>query len=90
MANYEDEAFLNDRVDADLEQAHFERMGRLISKARKAGRCTHGSVVGYHEPAIYPEQVGLKPGEHRCTSGCGSVFESQDAWLDAMHEAIGA
>lgn len=74
--------------DADFEQAELYRRGRLASLRRKQGICTHDSVVGYLAQPIYPEQIGLKPGQERCTSGCGRIFESRDAWLDAMHEAL--
>lgn len=75
--------------DADFEMREMEEIGDAIAAARKAGRCTHGSAVGYLPVPAYPEQEGLTPGQLRCTQGCGEVFESDQDWYDAMNEAIG-
>lgn len=85
---YEMEAIEQARFDADLEQAEWNRLGRLVDAAHAAGRCTHGSTVGYLAKPFYPEQEGLKPGESRCTSGCGRVFTSNAELLRAAQEAI--
>jgi hypothetical protein len=74
--------------DADIEQYEMEQAGRAIHAARKAGRCTHQSVVGYRNPAVYPEQEGLRPGQSKCTDGCGEVFDSDEDWHDAMDAAV--
>lgn len=85
MSFYDEEAVYQ---DADVEQAEFERAGNAIARARRAGRCTHQSSVGYIDPPVYPEQVGLEPGQSRCTEGCNVVFNSDDDWADAREEAI--
>jgi hypothetical protein len=72
--------------DADIEQAEMEAEGRRLAALRRQGICTHGSVVGYHDPPIYPEQEGLKPGQERCTAGCGRVFDSDDDWIAAIRD----
>ena len=76
------------RMDADAEMASMTRVGNAMARAERAGRCTHGSAVGYRKPAVYPEQEGLTPGQSRCTGGCGQVFDSDDAWYAAMDAAI--
>lgn len=86
--DYDHEAFLDERFEADLLQAELERGGRAMGRARRRGICSHGSVVGYVGTVIYPEQEGLKPGQSRCTAGCGRVFDSDEEWLAAMHEVI--
>lgn len=81
--------------DADFEMRELEYEGNAIARGRKAGRCQHTSVVGLPTTLdgplpgglYYPEQEGLKPGQHRCTEGCGRVFENTDEWVEAMHEA---
>ena len=85
----EQEAMENERMEADFEQAEMEAAGNAIYAARKAGKCCHTSTVGYINPPVYPEQEGLKPGQSRCTEGCGEVFESDQDWYDAMDEAVG-
>lgn len=85
---------------ADAEMAELARAGRAIDRARKAGRCTHGSAAGYRQPPVYPEQHGLRKGQLRCTNpdftppghpdwqGCGAVFDSEQHWHAAMDAAI--
>jgi hypothetical protein len=63
-----------------------ERVGNGIAAARKRGICTHQSAVGYLPTPVYPEQEGLKPGQLRCTEGCGRVFDSDEEWYDALHD----
>ncbi len=82
------EAIEAERLDADMEQAEMVRRGNAVAAAERAGRCTHGSTVGYRKPAFYPEQEGLQPGQSRCTSGCKRVFSSAEDWYAAMDEAI--
>lgn len=82
---YDPEAVIQ---DADIEQAEFEAEGRAFAAAKRAGRCTHSSTVGFVGTIHYPEQVGLKPGQQRCTEGCGQVFDSDDEWAEAMMEAV--
>jgi hypothetical protein len=57
------EALGNLRHEADMEQAEMEAAGNAIARAERAGICTHGSAAGYHNPPLYPEQAGLKPGQ---------------------------
>jgi hypothetical protein len=81
------EAIEQERRDADMEMTEMVAAGNAIARARKAGRCCHTSAVGYISPAVYPEQEGLKPGQSRCTEGCGAVFESDQDWYEAMDAA---
>lgn len=83
---YDEEAIYQ---DADIEQWEMEQAGAAIAAARKAGRCAHQSVVGYLPVPVYPEQEGLRPGEQKCTDGCGEVFASDQDWYDAMDAAVG-
>lgn len=85
MSYYDEEAVYQ---DADIEQAEMERAGNAIHAARKAGRCTHQSAVGFSGTVYYPEQEGLKIGQLRCTEGCGTVFDSDEDWDDARDEAV--
>jgi hypothetical protein len=85
---YDPEAVIQ---DADIEQAEFEAEGRAFAAAKRAGRCTHSSTVGFVGTIHYPEQVGLKPGQQRCTektNGCAAVFDSDEEWHDAMMGAV--
>ncbi|MEU1273638.1 hypothetical protein [Streptomyces sp. NPDC005799] len=66
--------------DADLIQAEMEAAARRLAAHGKAGFCTHQSAVGCIPEPVYEEQIGLKPGQLRCTSGCNTVFESDEAW----------
>jgi hypothetical protein len=84
----DEEARWLERVDADLEMAEMAAAGNALHAARKAGRCVHAGAVGYLPDPVYPEQVGLKPGQLRCTDGCGQVFASDEDWLAAMDAAI--
>ena len=84
----DDEALDAQRLDADMEQAAMERAGNAIARARKAGRCTHGSVQGYRGGPRSAQQEGLKPGQLRCTDTCGTVFGSDEEWYAAMDEAV--
>ena len=85
------EAIQAERWDADIEQAQMEAVGNAIAAAERRGICTHGSVTGYKNPPVYPEQVGLKPGQMICTKGtggCKRVFDSDEDWWAAMDEAV--
>ncbi|MET7604944.1 hypothetical protein ABZS96_20935 [Streptomyces avermitilis] len=31
-------------------------------------------------------QKGLTPGQYRCTSGCGTTFDDELAWVDASQD----
>ena len=77
-------------TDADIEMAELEAMGNAIHSQRQRGVCCHQSAVGWIPEPCYPEQVGLKPGQLRCTDGCRQVFNSDDDWFDAMAEAVNA
>ena len=81
------EAIEAERFDADLEQYEMERVGAAIAAARRAGRCTHGSAVGYLAKPVYEEQRGLRKGQVRCFD-CKAVFDSDEEWHAAMEEAI--
>jgi hypothetical protein len=84
----EQEALEAERLDADMEMAEMAAVGNAIARARRAGRCAHQSSVGYLPKPVYPEQEGLKPGQSRCTEGCGRVFDSDEDWYAAMDAAI--
>lgn len=73
--------------DADFEMRELEEAAAQATSQRKRGICQHLSAVGYLPTPVYPEQVGLKPGEVVCTDGCGQVFVSDDAWFEAMRDA---
>ncbi|ATM24508.1 hypothetical protein SMD44_p10009 (plasmid) [Streptomyces alboflavus] len=90
---YEDEttadalqAWSDDRLQADLEQAEMEAQGDRLYAHEQAGFCTHQSAVGYLTVPFYPEQEGLRPGEYRCTGGCGSLFRNETEWVDASRD----
>ena len=82
------EALETERFEADMLQAEMEAEGRRYARAQKAGVCTHGSTVGYLAQPVYPEQEGLKPGQSKCTAGCGEVFDSDEAWQQAIAASI--
>ncbi|MFE9976237.1 hypothetical protein ACFYRD_37405 [Streptomyces hirsutus] len=69
--------------DADIEQAANAAEGRARDAHYDAGFCTHGSAVAYRPDPHHPAQHGLQPGQVRCTAGCNTVFESDDAWTQA-------
>lgn len=84
------EAIETQRRDADLEQAAMEREGNRLDALRDKGICTHSSGVGYLKTPVYPEQVGLKPGQIRCTEGTGGctfVADNDEEWC-AAQEAL--
>jgi hypothetical protein len=60
--------------DADIEMAQLEAAGNRIWALKQAGICTHTSANGF--------------GPVRCTSGCGTVWATDEEWLDAMSDAI--
>lgn len=82
------QAWHEERMNADAEQAAMERVGDLIWSKRKQGKCMHQSSVAYRSEPYYPEQLGLLPGQSRCTEGCLKVFDCDQDWYDAMDEAI--
>lgn len=74
--------------DADVETWEMNQVGAAMLQAQKAGRCCHNSAVGYIPKPVFPEQEGLKPGQLRCTDGCGILFESDEDWINAMRYAL--
>lgn len=82
------EAVAEQRRDADAEMAGWAAAGRAVDRARAEGRCPHLSAVGYLPEPVYEAQHGLKPGESRCTDGCGRVFASDEDWYAAMDGAL--
>jgi hypothetical protein len=72
--------------DADLIQAEMEETARRLDAHEKAGFCAHQSAVGCIPEPVYEEQRGLKPGQLRCTAGCTTVFESDEAWEAAASD----
>lgn len=83
---YDEEAMWQ---DADVEMAEARQIGAAIARQRAKGVCCHLSAVGYLAEPVYPEQIGLKPGQLRCTDGCGEVFASDEDWWAAMGYAAG-
>lgn len=77
-------------IEADMEMAEMAAVGNRIAYQRRQGVCCHQSAVGYLPEPCYPEQEGLKPGQLRCTDGCGQVFDSDEGWYAAMDAAIGS
>lgn len=75
-------------TDADIEMAEAVAVGRTIAYQQQAGVCCHLSAVGWVPEAYYPERVGLLPGQVRCRDGCGQVFASDEAWHEAIEEAL--
>lgn len=80
---YDEEAIYQ---DADIETWELENEARHLDALRRSGVCTHDSTVGLGSDgkAHYPEAEGLKPGERRCTAGCGEVFASDEDYEDAL------
>lgn len=74
--------------DADVEMAEAAIIGNTIAALQKRGICCHNSAVSYRETPVYPEQEGLKPGQYRCTDGCGTVFGNEEDWIRAMSEVV--
>ena len=82
---YDEEAVYQ---DADFEMAEARNVGNAIARQEAKGVCCHQGVVGYLAEPVYPEQIGLSPGQVRCTDGCGAVFASEDDWFAAMGYAL--
>ena len=83
MYDYDPEAVIQ---DADIELAELYRIGARVSYLRKKGICCHTSSVGVSSTGeiFYPEQVGLRPGQQKCTDICGRVFDSaEEMYADA-------
>lgn len=75
------------RLDVDLEMAQARAVGDRIAAIHKAGGCAHMSAQGYRPNLGHPD---LKPGELRCTASkaCKRIFPSEQAWYDAMDQAL--
>lgn len=84
---YDPEALIQ---DADIEMLELDETARHIQALERRGICTHGRAVGLSESGriFYPEQVGLKPGQVRCITGCGQVFESDEDWQEEMYAVL--
>lgn len=76
---YDEESVIQ---DDDILMAEFAEEARRLQYLEKQGICVHGSAVGLPDNGMiyYPEQVGLKRGQVRCTAGCGQVFDSEEDW----------
>lgn len=87
MSFYYDEELPAGYQEADLQMAEYQDEARRHAALRAQGICTHSSWIGKDHDGngplpggdYYPEQAGLKPGEQRCTAGCGAVFASEEA-----------
>jgi hypothetical protein len=75
------------KLDADVQQAEMEAAARRSQAHEDAGYCAHLSAVGYLPTPAYEEQRCLRPGQLRCTGGCGTLFASDEAWYAALNEA---
>jgi hypothetical protein len=82
---YDEEALYQ---DADVEMAEAREVGAAIARQRAKGVCCHLSAVGYLAKPVYETQIGLKPGQLRCTDGCGQVFADDDDYYAAMRYAL--
>ncbi|WTX01081.1 hypothetical protein OG216_47575 (plasmid) [Streptomycetaceae bacterium NBC_01309] len=69
------ELLSDERYDADYLMAAWHQAANEAEAHRRAGFCTHGSAVRYRPEPVYPEQVGLSPGQSRCTAGCNTVWD---------------
>jgi hypothetical protein len=83
-AEAEAEAAELERFDADLLLAGMNALGDAIHAARARGVCCHQSAQGHQAG----QADGLRPGQVRCTDGCGRVFDGDEAWWAAMDEAV--
>ncbi|OPC76865.1 hypothetical protein B4N89_46190 [Embleya scabrispora] len=74
-------------LDVDMEMAEACAVGDRIAAIHKAGGCAHMSAQGYRPNLGDPD---LGPGQLRCTASdaCQRVFPSQQAWYDAMDQAL--
>ena len=83
---------ISDLIKARIEKfeagAEARNVGNAIARQEAKGVCCHQGVVGYLAEPVYPEQIGLSPGQVRCTDGCGAVFASEDDWFAAMGYAL--
>ncbi|TDD17237.1 hypothetical protein [Nonomuraea diastatica] len=64
-----------------------ERRGNYLAALRAKGVCTRSSGVMYRDPPVYQAQVGLKPGQSRCTEGTGGctfVADPDAEWYAAQ------
>jgi hypothetical protein len=82
------EAHYSAQLDADLEMAQMAEVGEQMRSQQARGICQHNSAVRYTPTIFYPEQIGLKPGQLRCTDGCGEVFADDEDWDRAMESAL--
>lgn len=75
---------------ADLEMYELERVGRLASRLRQRGICTHGSTLGRSATGevFYDEQRDLRPGEVLCRD-CGKKWPSDDDLYGEIAELLG-
>lgn len=82
---YDEEAVIQ---DDDVEMAIMEEEARYRHSLEARGICLHGSSVGLpaSRQISHPGQVGLKPGQVRCTAGCGRVFNSDEEWYEALND----
>ena len=87
---YDPEAVIQ---EADIQMARYASDARHNQALRDSDpeACSHRSSVGLPDSGkiFYPEQVGLKPGEERCTDTCGRKFPNWQAMRqDAMDQGF--
>lgn len=87
MYDYDPEAVIQ---DADIELAEMRRVAYQVDRLRKKGICCHTSSIGVSATGeiFHPEQVGLKPGQQKCTDICGRVFESDEEMYHDAHQYL--
>ena len=73
-AGMEEEALASERLDADIEQAELERVGRRVSVLRRRGVCLHGWTA----PADVDGWRAGTDARRRCQH-CGYVFADDAA-----------
>lgn len=70
----EDEALQSERLDADMEQAELERIGRRVSELKRKGVCLHGWTA----PADVEAWAAGTDARRHCLH-CGHVFADEAA-----------
>ncbi|MFJ3097899.1 DUF3560 domain-containing protein [Streptomyces hydrogenans] len=77
------EAIHHRRLEADLKIAAMNASADAWHAWRDQGYCNHGSALGASNDLA--KERGLKPGQVMCDPryGCGTVFDSDDEYMDA-------
>lgn len=87
---YDPEAVIQ---DADIEMAQYEAEARRLRRLESQGICTHQGVQGRGDGkgplpgGLYRESQRDIPKGHLKCHGCGTLFESDEAWFAASEIA---